>query len=101
MNNLIILSLINSLGVVVYVILVANIFVYGEQLFGKMSNLWGPIAFLLLFVLSALVVGLLILGKPIIFYLDKKKEDALRLLFYEIGWLFLATLIVLIIQIKI
>ena len=66
----------------------------GEELFGKMDNFWGPVAFLMLFVFSALITASLVLGRPIYFYLDGKREKAIKLFFYNIGWLFIITIIV-------
>ncbi|MFH1749521.1 MAG: hypothetical protein ABH837_01320 [bacterium] len=90
-------SIVHSFGVLIYIFLVALLMNYGEQIFGKMNNVWGPIAFLLLFVLSALIVGILVLGKPIILYLDEKKKEAVQLLLYTVLWIFVITLIVFII----
>jgi len=95
-KNLIMVSLINSLGVIVYVLLVAAIMQNGEKLFGKMTNFWGPFAFLMLFVLSASIVGLLTLGKPIMLYLNGEKKEAAQMLFYTVLWLFIATFITLV-----
>lgn len=69
-----------------------------ESIFGKMTNFWGPVVLLLLFVLSATIVGSLVLGRPIYLYLNGSKPDAIRLLFYTIGWLFVIIVIVLLIQ---
>ena len=41
-----------------------------------------PMAMLLLFIFSALVCGGLVLGRPILWYLDGKKKEALKLLGY-------------------
>ena len=38
--------------------------------------------FLMLFVFSALLTGYLVLGKPIMMYVDGQKKEAVRLLFY-------------------
>ena len=97
-KNLIAVSLINSLGVIVYVLLVAAIMQNGEKLFGKMTNFWGPFAFLMLFVLSASIVGLLTLGKPIMLYLNGEKKEAAQMLFYTVLWLFIATFITLVLH---
>ena len=86
-------SFVHSAGVLVYVFLVALLMNYGEQIFGSMNNLTGPIAFLLLFVLSALIVGMLVLGKPVILYLDGKKKEAIQLLLYTVFWIFVITLL--------
>jgi len=44
-------------------------------------------AMLLLFVLSAAVTGALVLGRPILLYLDGQKTDAIRLFLYTLAWL--------------
>jgi len=92
-------SFIHALGVLIYVSLVALLMNYGNDIFGKINNVWGPIAFLLLFVLSALIVGMLVLVKPIILYLDGKKKEAIKLLIYTAAWLLIFTLIALLILI--
>lgn len=66
----------------------------GEKIFGKMENFLGPIAFLLLFVLSASVVGALVLGRPILLYLDGFKKEAVKLFGYTVSWLFGITVVV-------
>lgn len=68
----------------------------GEQVFGKINDLLGPIAFLLLFTLSALVVGSLIIGKPIMLYIDGQKKEAVQMLLASILWLALFTAVTLI-----
>lgn len=90
-------SFLHSLGVLIYISLVAWIMTNAEKIFGKMNDWLGPVAFLLLFTLSALVVGGLILGKPIMLYLDGKKKDAVRLVIATAAWLAILTTITLII----
>ena len=67
----------------------------GEKFFGKADNFLMPVAMLLLFVLSAAITGALVLGKPILLYLDNKKEDALKLFGWTLGWLAIIVIIVL------
>ena len=55
-----------------------------------------PAAMLLLLVLSATITGALVLGKPILLYLDNKKADAIKLFFWTLGWLVIMTITVLI-----
>lgn len=93
-SKLTIISLLDALGVAVYVAIVSFIMQNGQRIFGKMDNFLGPIAFLLLFVLSAAITGALILGRPTILYLEGSKKEAVKLFLYTIGWLFLVTLIV-------
>ncbi|OGL59293.1 hypothetical protein A3H10_00510 [Candidatus Uhrbacteria bacterium RIFCSPLOWO2_12_FULL_46_10] len=84
-------SIINALGVIVYVLLVASIFTVGKDIFGPMPGLFGPFVFLLLFVLSAAIVGSLIFGKPAFLFLDGQKKEALTMFLYTILWLFIVT----------
>ena len=90
-------SLLNSIGTLVYIALVATLMSNAEQIFGKMNDVLGPVTFLLLFTLSALVVGILILGRPIMLYLDGKKKEAVQMLFGSMGWLATFTVIFLVI----
>jgi len=83
------------MGTLVYCGLIAYLMINGEELFGKANSIFGVAAFLMLFVLSAAIVGSLVLGKPIIYYLDGKKKESIVLLIYTIIILFILTLIIL------
>jgi hypothetical protein len=93
----------HSLGhvvlVAVYTSLVAQIMSNGSKWFGKQDTAWTPVAVLMLFVLSAAVTGTLVLGRPILMYLDGKKKEALQFFGYTVGWLFISTLVVFVIMI--
>lgn len=93
--NLIKASLRNSLCTAAYVVIVAVIIYNAEKVFGTMKNIIGPIAFLLLFVTSAAITGFLVLGQPIMLYLDNQKHEAVRLFIYTAAWLFVFTIIAL------
>jgi hypothetical protein len=93
--KLIINGLINSLGVLIYVSAVSWLLFSGEKIFGKASSFLMPAALLLLFVLSAAITGSLVLGKPALLYFENQKSEAIKLLFYTIGWLFIITVIVM------
>ena len=97
MNNLKILkeSFLSAVGVVVYVFLVAGIMLYGEKIFGKMQNFLGPVIFLLLFVFSALITGLLVLGRPVWLYLEKERQAAVKLLLSTTGWLLVIMIVIM------
>ena len=60
-----------------------------ERVSGKMESIVGVMAFLLLFTLSALVVGGLLIGKPIMLYIDGKKKESVSMLLASGGWLML------------
>ncbi|MFA5155139.1 MAG: hypothetical protein WC453_01775 [Patescibacteria group bacterium] len=72
----------DALGTVAYVALVSLVMNNAERFFGTTKTVVGPIAFLLLFVFSALVTGGLILGKPLMMYLDGQKKESVKLLLY-------------------
>jgi hypothetical protein len=74
-------SFMSASGTYIYIFLVSLLTQNGQKIFGNTSDTLGPVVFLLLFVFSALVVGYLILGKPIMLYLDNKKKEALSLFF--------------------
>ena len=78
---------INALATVIYIVIVALIMANAEKIFGKMKDVLGPTAFLLLFVISAAITGALVLGRPVLLYLDKKRQEAIRLFGYTVGWL--------------
>ncbi|EKD56505.1 MAG: hypothetical protein ACD_58C00167G0008 [uncultured bacterium] len=98
-------SFLHALGIAVYVFVVVNIMQNGEKWFGQNDSIWGVFAILMLFVLSTGVCGILILGKPVIMYLDGNtstslgtgKKEAIRFLLATLGWLFLLVIITLII----
>ncbi len=91
-------AFVNAFGVAGYTIVVAFIMQNAEAIFGKMDNLLGPVSFLLLFVLSAAIVGALILGRPVIMYLEGQKKDAIKMFFRTVLWLIVLTLIALFAQ---
>ncbi|HOZ36832.1 MAG TPA: hypothetical protein PLR18_03310 [bacterium] len=88
MKKILTRSLVHSLGVVIYILLVTGLMSKANDWFGKEDTALSGAAFLLLFVLSATVVGSLVLGKPILLYWDGEKKNALKMLFYTSGWLF-------------
>lgn len=81
----------SSLGVLVYVSVVATVMTNAEKIFGKTDNAITGIGFLMLFTLSAAVVGSLIFGKPIFLYIDGKKKEAINLLMMTLAFLFILT----------
>jgi len=90
-------SFFNALGTVVYIVLVATIMQNGNRIFGEKDNFVTPVAALLLFTLSAVVVGSLVLGKPLTMYLDGKKKEAVGLFVQTAGWLAVFTIVAFII----
>ena len=81
------IALIHALAVFLYTLLVSWVMMNGDTWFGEMSGLAGPSLMLLLLVASATITGFLVLGRPIMLYLDNKKKDALNFLGFTIGWM--------------
>lgn len=87
-SKIILCSFYNSLGTAVYIAVVA-LFIFNVQKFfgNKPDTFMAPLAMLLLFVLSAAVISSLILGKPVLLYLEGEKQVGIKLFFYSIVWL--------------
>lgn len=88
-NKILLWSLADAFGVLVYIVLVALFMNSAEKVFPRMNEILGPIVILLLFVLSAAVTGSLVLGRPVLAYLDGSKKEATIMFLYTLGWLLL------------
>ncbi len=87
-------ALANGLLTALYALLIALFFANAHDLFGDVKSTLIPMAMLLLFVFSALVCGSLVLGRPLMWYLDGKKKEALKLLGYTALTLFIVMIFV-------
>lgn len=83
----------NTLGAAVYIFAVSQLMQNGGKLFGETENAFMPFVILLLFSLSAAVVGSLILGLSVILFLSKKHAEGIKAGLYSIAWLGLYTII--------
>jgi len=104
MNNsqLIKRAILNSLGVLIYVSLVATVLNNAAKIFGPLNNsMAGPIVFLMLFVFSALVTCSLVLGKPLLLYMEGLKKEGIKLFLYTGASLFVLLLLAFAIMILI
>lgn len=83
-------SFLSALGVLVYVALVATFFSNAKYIFGPAEppGILPFVTLLLLFVFSAAVTGTLVLGKPILLYLEGAKKEAVKLFGFTLGWIF-------------
>lgn len=80
----------NALGTALYIACISLLMFNAEQIFGGEGpdeTVLIPIAMLLLFVLSASITGSLVLGRPILWYMDGKKKEAVSLLMATLGFL--------------
>lgn len=86
---------VSAFGTAAYVVLIASFLFYVPRSIGenKPDTVFIPIAMLLLFVLSAAVTAALVLGRPILWYLDGRKTQAVSLFLATLGILFLITVV--------
>ena len=94
-TNLVLKSFLQAILTFAYVLIVVEIMNNGEKIFGKANGLLGGAAILMIFVVSAALCGLLVLGKPIMLYLDNQKKEALKLIYFTIAWLVVFTAVIL------
>ncbi len=74
-------AFLNALGTATYVAAVASFLFYTSQNLRVVEpSVLIPISMLLLFVVSATITASLVLGRPILWYLDGAKRDAVSLL---------------------
>lgn len=88
-------AFLNSFLTALYVYLVANFIFFLDTLSpGHVSSVFIPVAMLMLLVFSVAVVGSLIFGRSVMWYIDGKKKEAVVLLSYTLGILFLIIVLV-------
>jgi hypothetical protein len=89
-------SFLHALGVLVYAALVVLLMNNIDRLFdGRPTPFWGPLAFLMLFVLSAAIVGLLVFAKPVMMYHEGAKKEGITFLIYTVSWLALIAVLII------
>lgn len=91
------MSFAQATSVLLYVTLIAWLLFNSQNLFGTAPSFLIPLFVLLLFVVSAAITGLLVLGKPIQLYLNGLKKEAVVLLLATLAWLVIYTAIVIIV----
>ncbi len=84
----------NSMLTVFYVVLIALFFSNAQSLFGDTKSPLIPMAMLLLFVFSAALCGTLVFGRPILWYVEGRKNDALKLFSFTILLILLVVIII-------
>lgn len=95
-KNIIVVSLLQSLGLVAYCVIIGWLIFYkAEQWFGPMNQMLGSTLFLLIFVMSALICGVIAFAYPVIHFLETKKgKESVAIVGYTVVWLFLFVLII-------
>lgn len=94
-----IIALAQAVGLTVYVMLIALFFQGLQRWFGlqKDNPILAPMIFLLVFIISALISGSIMLAYPGMLFFKGKKKTALKIVLMSIGWLivFLIAIIIL------
>ena len=85
----------NALGTGVYIVLVATFLSYAQDIFGsdEPKSVLVPIMMLSLLVFSVATVALLLFGRPILWYWDGKKPEAVSLIAHTMAAFFILVLI--------
>lgn len=77
-----------AVGVTLYCSLVGLLFWKGDEIFGKVPNYFGPVAFLLLLSVSVLVCGTIVFYQPYKLFFAGKQQEAADLVLQTAAWLF-------------
>jgi hypothetical protein len=95
-QNIIKFGALHALLMAGYIVLIASFLFHLQDIFGQTAEgtVLVPIAMLSLLVFSVALTGSLIFGRPVLCYLDGKKKEAIYLLAYTLGFLFLFAAIV-------
>ena len=75
-------AVLNALATLAYVAVVGLFMSHASVIFGPKDTAFTPVAVLMLLVFSAALMGILVFGQPVLWYLDGKKKEALSLLGY-------------------
>ena len=87
-------ALLNAVATTIYIIGVVTLMSYASSSGINGPELLAGVVMLLLFVISAAVTSLLVFGRPVLWYLDGKKKEALSLLGYTLGFLFIIAVLI-------
>lgn len=90
-------AFVHSLGVVLYVALVALFMSNGERILGQEDTIFVMMVVLLLLTLSVAVVGSLIFAKPILLAIRGQRREAVEFALITIGFLFIESIILIIV----
>ena len=71
--------IINGLGALVYIILVASIMNFGTKIMPRPNTFLAPVAVISLFTLSAAIMGYIFFYQPAQLYFEGKKKQAVQL----------------------
>jgi hypothetical protein len=96
-NKLLLKTFRNTILAAIYIFVVSQIMVHGESWFGNVNEALGAFVVLMLFSLSAAVVGSLVFGESVMLFFENKRAESIKAAIYSVGWLGFYTVIGLII----
>lgn len=76
---------INSILTALYVVIVALFINFLGSKSGETKSVIIPISMLMLLVFSVALVGSLMFGRPILWYMEGRKKESVKLLIYTLG----------------
>lgn len=80
-------GLVNASATFVYTSVIAWFMFNASKIFGVQKAFAIPVFMLTVFIVSATVTGFFVLAKPVMFFMDNKKKEAIRLLVFTLIWL--------------
>ncbi len=93
-KNIILNAVRNAISMFAYVTAIGLFMSNASHILGPKDTLFTPVAVLMLLVFSAALMAILLFGQPVIWYLDGRKKEAVRLLSYTMVALSALTFIV-------
>jgi hypothetical protein len=78
-------AVINALLASAYVTIIGLFMSNASRIFGQKDTTLTPVAVLMLLVFSSALMGILVFGQPLMWYIDGKKKAALNLLGYTMA----------------
>lgn len=81
-NNILKNAFLNAFATALYIVAIASFLSYTPKIFEEVEDktVLVPIAMLSLLVFSATLTGVLVFGRPILWYLDGRKKEGVQLL---------------------
>jgi hypothetical protein len=95
-KDIVLKSLAHALGVMIYVFAVGWFMFNIGSFMGNVNGFIGIPLMLLLLIVSATITGSLVLGRPIMLYIDGDKKEAVKFLVSTIVWLLLILVVYLV-----
>jgi len=88
-NKVVLWSLVDALGTLAYITVVVIFMNNSGHLLPGMGEFLAGMTMLTLFVLSASITASLVLGRPILTYIEGAKKEGVTMFLYTLGWMLL------------